>query len=163
MSDLATVDRTLAVLGDPAASLADRIAAYAVAHQWQLRVNRVLRASRDDLIVGMTRDGLNELGPVSIKASAVDPSYPANEPDNWTDAGVQDAMAALRANRDTRGYIRAVPAHLEIDVLALAADVQLGVQAALNLYRELNRRRWRVESARRLSLAVREPRGEAAA
>ncbi len=150
------LDGALGILADPEASLEDRTAAFAILQQVKLRLHRALKASSDDIIIGMERAGLRDLGPVSIKSSAVDPRYVVNEPDNWGDDSVQDALAELRADSRTRPYVRVVPAHLEIDPLALAADVQLGVQAALTLYSELNKRRWRVEVARRLSLAVRE-------
>lgn len=153
-----TLDAALSLLANPDVQLDDRAAAYAVLQQIRLRVDRALKASRDDIIVGMERQGLRSLGPLSVKSSAVDPSYPCNDRDNWEDAGVQDAMNLLRHEAATRPYIRVVPSHFEIDVPALAADVQLGVQAAIDLYRTLNERGWRREEARRLSLAVREPR-----
>lgn len=152
----AVITDALAIVQDPDASLDDRGAMWALLHQIQLRVNRALKASRDDVILGMERAGLKALGPLTIKSTAVDPSYPCNAPENHEDAGVQDAMAELRANPATRAYVKAVPAHLEIDVLTLAHDVQMGVQSAIDLYRMLNEKRWRVEQARRLSLAVRE-------
>ena len=170
MSDLVNVSAPKVAeladeLANPEARLEDRAAAYAVLQQVRLRIDRALKASRDDLIVGMERSGMKSLGPLSIKSAAVDPRYVCNEPENHEDSGIQDAMAAMRADPRTRPYIRVVPAHLEIDPLLLAADVQLGVQAAIDLYRQLNQKRWRVEQARRLSLAVREPgrkEGEAA-
>lgn len=145
-------------LSNPEARMEDRAAAYAVLQQVRLRIDRVLKANRDDLIVGMERDGLKELGPLSIKSAAVDPKYVVNEPENWEDSTIQDALAEIRRDATTRSYVRVIPAHMEIDPLALAADVQLGVQAALDLYRAMNEKRWRTESARRLSLAVREAR-----
>ena len=60
----------------------------------------------------------------------------------------------MRQDKALGHYIRSIPAHFEIDVAALTEDIRLGVDAAIALYRELNRRRWRVEQARRLSLAV---------
>ena len=158
----AVISDAMTSVGDTSLPLEDRAALYALLQQIRLRIDRALKASRDDLIVGMERDGLKELGPLSIKSAAVDPKYVVNEADNWEDATIQDALAELRRDSTTRPYVRAVPSHLEIDALALAADVQLGVQAAIDLYRELNKRRWRVEQARRLSLAVREVKGRAA-
>ena len=67
-------------VADPEASRDDKAAAWAVGHQVQLRINRMLKASRDDLIVSMERDGLKELGPLSIKSSAVDPRYKSTRP-----------------------------------------------------------------------------------
>lgn len=155
----------LSILADDSAGLDDWIAAFAVGQQLRLRMDRALKSRRDDIILAMERDGLKELGPLSIKSAAVDPKYVVNDPDNWEDSTIQDALAELRRDSRTRPYVRVIPAHLEIDPLALAADVQLGVQAAIDLYRAMNEKRWRTESARRLSLAVREvkaPRKEAA-
>ncbi|MCA1572760.1 MAG: hypothetical protein LC798_21200 [Chloroflexi bacterium] len=146
----------LAILADDSAPLEDWVVAFAVGQQLRLRLDRSLKARRDDIIVGMERAGFKHLGPLSIKSTAVDPSYPANAAENHEDAGIQEAMVALRADRATRPYIRSIPAHLEIDVLTLAHDVQMGVQAAIDLYRQLNEKGWRKEEARRLSLAVRE-------
>ena len=147
---------------NPDLPLEDRAGVYAVLHQIQLRINRAIRSAKDDIILGIERQGLKELGPLSIKATAVDPRYDCNMPENWGDEGVQSAMADLWADAATHRYIRSIPAHLEIDVHALAEDVQLGSQVALDLYRMLNEKRWRTEQARRLSLAVREAKGKAA-
>jgi hypothetical protein len=157
------VGDVLDILADDNAALEDWIAAFAVGQQIRLKVDRALKARRDDIIIAMERSGTKALGPLSIKSTAVDPSYPVNSPENHEDATVQDALAALRQRRDTRPYVRAVPQHLEIAVDVLAADVQMGVQAAIDLYRALNDKGWRREEARRLSLAVREPRKKDAA
>jgi len=53
-------------------------------------------------------------------------------------------------------YVRAIPAHLEVDVDRMAEDIRLGVQGAIHLYRALNERGWRKERDRRKSLSVRE-------
>ena len=151
----------LDILADDSASLEDWAAAYAVAQQLRLRLDRSLKSRRDDLIVGMERGGMKSLGPLSIRSSAVDPQYPCNGPENWDDADIQDTLEELSFDPNTRPYVRIIPAHREIAVDVLAQDVQLGVQAAQLLYRELNRKGWRTEAARRLSLAVREPRKDA--
>jgi hypothetical protein len=145
-------------MGDVERPLEDRGAFYAIGQQLRLKLDRALKGSRDDLIVGMERAGLKSMGPLTIRSAAVDPSYPCNAPENWDDADVQDTMEALAQDPNTRAYVRLIPAHREIAVDVLAQDVQLGVQAAQLLYRELNRKGWRTEQARRLSLAVREPR-----
>jgi hypothetical protein len=158
------VGDVLDILADDNASLEDWIAAFAVGQQIRLKVDRALKARRDDIIVAMERSGTKALGPLSIKSTAVDPSYPANDRENWLDASVQDGLAALRERPDTRPYVRIVPAHLEIAVDVLAQDIQLGVATAIELYREMNRRGWRKEAKeRRKSLAVREPRKKDAA
>ena len=161
MSELATyASAKLAELADelsnPEARLEDRAAAYAVLQQVKLRLDRVLKANRDDLIVGMERDGLKELGPLSVKGTAVDPKYVVNDEGNWADSTIQDALKWMRDTEALREYIRHVPEHLEIDVPALVEAMRLGSRTALDLYGEMNRRGWRVEQARRLSLAVRE-------
>jgi hypothetical protein len=156
------VGDVLDILADDSASLEDWIAAFAVGQQVRLKVDRALKARRDDIIVAMERAGQKQLGPLSIKSTAVDPSYPCNSPENHEDATTQDAMQELFKDDVLHHYIRVVPAHMEIAVDVLAADVQMGVQAAIDLYRELNEKGWRKEEARRLSLAVREPRRPAA-
>ena len=151
----------LDILADDTASLDDWAAAYSIAQQLRLRLDRGLKSRRDDLIVGMERGGMKSLGPLTIKSAAVDPLYVCNAPENHEDSTIQDTMAELAQDPTTRAYIRYIPAHREIAVDVLAQDVQLGVQAAQLLYRELNRKGWRTEAARRLSLAVREPRKDA--
>jgi hypothetical protein len=149
------VGDVLDILADDTASLEEWGAAFAIGQQIRLRMDRALKARRDDIIVRMERDGLKALGPLTVKSTAVDPTYPCNERDNWEDATIQDALEALLTDEQTRPYVRRIPHHLEIDVAALAADVQLGVQQAIDLYRQLNEKGWRREEARRLSLAVR--------
>lgn len=145
------------ILADDTAPLPDLAAAYAVAQQLRLRLDRGLKARRDDLIVGMEREGMKSLGPLSIKSAAVDPRYVCNEADNWEDATVQDALAVLRSDPAMRDYVRKVPAHLEVAVERMTEDMRLGVQGAIHLYRALNDHGWRIERDRRKSLAVREP------
>ncbi|MCA1572510.1 MAG: hypothetical protein LC798_19860 [Chloroflexi bacterium] len=155
----------LDILADDSAPIEDWAAAYAIAQQVRLRVDRALKARRDDLIVGMERGGLKSLGPLTVKSAAVDPRYVCNERDNWEDATTQDALAALRRDPATREYVRTIPAHLEVDVDRMTEDMRLGVHGAIHLYRALNDHGWRVERDRRKSLAVREvraPKGEAA-
>ena len=147
----------LDVLSDDTATLEDWAAAFAIGQQVRLRMDRALKARRDDIIVGMERGGLKSLGPLTVRSSAVDPSYPCNARENWDDTMVQDALNELRHHPDTAPYVRVVPAHFEIDVDRLTEDIRLGAQVAIDLYRELNRKGFRREEARRLSLAVREP------
>lgn len=77
---------------DRALAIEDRAALYGVLHQVQLRINRALRAAKDDLIVYLESTGLRELGPLSTKATAIDVKWPANDEANWADATVQEAM-----------------------------------------------------------------------
>lgn len=161
MTDLATIERAahpmvdaLDLLANPATSRDDKAALWAVLHQWQLRINRVLRAEKDALIVSMERDGLRDLGPLSIKSSSIDPAWPCNDEGNWGDAGVQDAMQMLA--KIAPDYIRHVPDHFEIRTAELGKGVVEGDPVARELHAECKRRGWRTEAGRRLSLAVRE-------
>ena len=70
------VGDVLDILSDDSSPIEDRAAAYAIAQQVRLRLDRALKASRDDLIVHMERSGLKSMGPLSVKSTAVDPSYP---------------------------------------------------------------------------------------
>ena len=147
------LDTAMALVTDRERSLEDRTAAYAVLHQAQLRVNRALKAAKDDLVLGI-KDAGGRLGPVSLTWTAFDVHYECNGAGCWEDAMVQDAMRALRDSDATSRYIRAIPGHLEIDVAALSEDLQLGVSAAHDLYAQLREHRWRTEGGRRASLKV---------
>jgi hypothetical protein len=151
-----TLDAALKVLGSSEAALDDRAAAYAVLQQIRLRVDRALKDARDPIIEGMLADGITELGPLSVKFTAVDPSYPVNHRENWEDATVQDTLAELRSDPFLGQYVRSVPYHLEIDVERFAPDVHDKMPAALELWAEMNRRGWRKSKPSRKSLAVRE-------
>ena len=110
-----SLDRYLAILSAPGVPPADRALAYAVLHQVQLRINRRLRPVRDELVEHMVRENMRSMGLVTLRSTSIDPAWPANEPDNWTDAMVQDALTALAADPTTSAYVRRIPAHLEID------------------------------------------------
>lgn len=153
---IARVDSAMGVLADRAQTLENRAAAFAVLHQVQLRVNRALKASRDDIVKGMQSGGLRDLGPLSIKSTAVDPRYECNEEGAWEDDLVQDALRELLGDRELRPYVKAIPKHLEVNVERLIEDLRLGVQAAIVLFAELTDRHFRVERERRYSLTVRE-------
>ncbi len=152
----------IAAVQDRSLPIEDRAALYGVLHQIQLRVNRALRAAKDDIIVHLESTGLRELGPLSVKATAIDVAWPCNDEANWSDATVQDAMAMLA--RIAPDYIREVPFHYEIRTAELGAGVANNDPVARELHREIKVRGWRTEAGRRLSLAVREakPKGEAA-
>lgn len=150
------VDATMRVLVDPESRIEDRAAAYGLLHQVQLRMNRALKAAKDDLIVFLETSGQRELGPLSVASSSIDPEYVCNQPGNWQDSTTQEALEGLRADPDYSEYVRVIPAHLEIDTLRLGADVHAGVLAATQLFAQLKQQGWRREAGRRLSLRVRE-------
>jgi hypothetical protein len=149
----AVADRSLAV--------DDRAAVYAVLHRIQLLINRALRPAKDELIAHLEAHG-GELGPLSLKSTAVDVVYECNLEDNWGDVTIQDAMGMLK--RIAPDYIRHVPEHYEIRTAELGRGIAAGDPVARELHAEMNRRGWRTTGGRRTSLAVREaPTGKKAA
>ena len=146
-------------LANPEATVDDRAAAYSVLHQIQLRINRALRAAKDDLIVHMESNGLRDMGPLSVKATAIDVRWPCNDEGNWADSTVQEAMEQYA--RIAPEYFRHVPDHWEVRTAELGAGVASGDPVAKRLHREMKAHGWRTEEGRRLSLAVREARGAA--
>ena len=155
-TEVVDVVDVLDILADEAASLEDWIAAYAVGQQFRLRIDRGLKSRRDDIIVGLERQGLKEFGPLSVKATAIDVRWPANDEGNWGDSSVQEAMEQYA--KVAPEYFRHVPDHWEIDSAALGAGVAEGDPVAQQLHRECKEKGWRTEVGRRLSLAVREAR-----
>lgn len=149
------VDTALDALSDTALTIEDRVAAYAVVHQVQLRLNRALRKVKDEIIVYLGANGLKELGPVSIKTSAIDVEWPCNVEGNWTDATVQDTIREVLLPIAPE-FIRKVPAHYEIRTAELGHAVHAGDPLAIQMHRELSNRGWRTEAGRRLSLEVKE-------
>lgn len=156
LSESRVIDRALDVVSNSLAVPEDRGAAYALLHQVQLRINRVLRKAKDDLILHMEREGLRSMGPLSVKATAIDPRYPVNDEGNWADAGTQEELEQLA--KIAPDFIRRVPEHFEIRTAELGAAVHAGDPVAIQLYTVCKERRWRVEDGRRLSLAVSEAR-----
>lgn len=157
------LDVALGVLTDPVASPDDKAAAYAALHQVQLRINRALKATKDELIAHMESNGFRDMGPLSVKSTAIDVKWPANDEDNWGDFTVQEAMEVYA--KIAPDYFRHVPEHWEVRTAELGAGVAAGDPAAKRLHRELKEHGWRTEEGRRLSLAVREvkaPQEEAA-
>ena len=152
---IAQVDATLRILADPSVTPDDRAAAYSVIHQVQLRLNRALRAVKDELIIHMEREGLRELGPLSVKATSIDVAWPCNAEGNWIDAQIQDAMALYA--KVAPEYFRHVPEHWEVRTAELGAGVASGDPVARRLHTELKDKGWRTDQGKRLSLAVREP------
>lgn len=150
-----SLDVALEALGDKALTVDDRAAAYGVLHQVQLRINRALKAVRDELILHMERNKLKALGPLTVKSTAIDVCWPCNDPDNWADATVQDTLRDV-VRPITPEFVRYVPQHYEINTTALGEAVHMGDPAALQLHQELKARGWRTEEGRRLSLAVKE-------
>jgi hypothetical protein len=150
------IQEALRRLQDPETPRDDKLALYAVFHQFQLRVNRVLRAEKDGLIAAMEREGLREIGPVFIKASAIDVKWPCNDEGNWADANVQEAMETYA--KIGPEYFRHVPDHWEVRTAELGQGIAEGDPVAKQLHRQMKEHGWRTEEGRRLSLAVKEVR-----
>jgi hypothetical protein len=144
----------LEVVGSRDLTIEDRAASYAVLHQIQLRINRALKAAKDDIIIHIDGNHLKSLGPLSVKATAIDAAYPVNNEGNWGDAGVQEELEAFA--KIAPDFIRKVPEHYEIRTFELGQAVHAGDPLARQLWKECNARGWRTEEGRRLSLAVRE-------
>lgn len=138
----------ITALADPELSIPDRAAVYAVARALKLKLERAIKPVTKELADAMATEGMSQLGPLRLGWRSVDPRYVCNDPDNWTDDGVQDAMRGLAGDPATAPYIRTIPAHFEIDTRALGAAMAIGDEQARTLYNELKSRRWRVEEAR---------------
>jgi hypothetical protein len=156
------------VVQDPEASIEDRAAVYGYLFELQRRINRALgirqkgATAQSEITAHIAASGVEELGPLFIKWEAMDVRYPCNDAENWTDSGIQDAMAAMKGDPTTSDYIRTIPAHLEVDVLALGQAVHDGSATARALFAELKDKGWRTEAGRRAALKVRESRRKAA-
>lgn len=150
------VQDALGLLSDEATPIEDRAALYAAFWNFQIRVNRVLRKAKDPLVVHMETNGLRDMGPLSVKSTAVDVRWPVNDPDNWDDAALQDELEMFA--RMAPDYFRRVPEHWELLTAALGAGVASGDPVAQKLHRHAKEQRWRTESHRNLSLAVKEAR-----
>lgn len=161
MSEITTLATTKVIndamsgLTDPAQSLDNRAAFYALLHQVQLRINRVLRqAKKDGLTEEIVRDHPEGIGPISVAWEAFDVEWPCNAEGNWDDANVQEAMAVMSLIAPE--YIRHIPDHFEINTAALGEAVHLGDPVARQLHTEAKDRGWRTEGGRRAALKVRE-------
>lgn len=144
----------LNALADESTPVDDRAALYGALHQLQLRVNRVLRKARDPLIVHMDTEGLRDMGPLSVKATAIDVTWPCNDAGNWDDATIQDEMATMAAAAPE--YFIHVPDHWEVIPAELGKAVHAGDPVAKQIHRRMSEAGWRREEGRRLSLAVKE-------
>jgi len=137
----------------------NRAALYAVLYALQLKINRALRSAKSDLAYRMYIDHLTQAGQLRLKHVARKVVWPVNEELNWTSDEIQEALRGLRNDPLTRPFVRFIPAHLEINTVALAAALHGELaspdaegrgpealqESARRLYREMNARRWRRE------------------
>ena len=148
----------LDILADDSASVEDKGAAYAIGaaivREIQRGLGTYIRSGptpKSELTEHLVRNG-GQLGPLYLGWESFDVSYPINDAANWTDAQAQSDLESL-----PREFVRAVPAHLEVDVPALGAAVHEGSAEAKAVWDFLKARRYRVEGGKRAVLKVREP------
>lgn len=141
------IQDALTLLADESTPVEDRAALWATLHQAQLRINRVLRKSKDALIVHMEGNGLKEMGPLSVKATAFDVEWPVNDPGNWEDAQLQDELAMFA--RLAPDYITRVPEHWQLETAALGTGLVNNDPVAVKLHRHAKDAGWRREGGRR--------------
>jgi hypothetical protein len=153
-SGLPALDLLLEQLGDPATPIEDRAAIYGLVARLRRVLHRALTGQRDGLILWLEREGLEQFGPLRLKATSVGVAWPCNQPGNWNDADIQAALAELAGQPATSDYVKRIPAHLEMDTTALGADVHAGISAARQLWQEMKARGWRTEEGKALSLEV---------
>ncbi len=133
----------IAALRDPVTPRNDRAAYVAVLGRIRLELDRVLKPARLRLAEEMRTDGVKRLGILTLKEKPADVVWICNDPDNWTDAGIQDALDDLLDDPDRRQYVNRIPDHLELDYLAVVADMRAGSDAAASLYRAADAAGWR--------------------
>lgn len=155
ITSLRAVNDALAGLVDREQPVTDRAAFFALLHQVQLRINRVLRqAKKEGLVEELVRDYPDGIGPISIKWEPFDVEWPCNDEGNWEDDSVQGAMEVY--SKVAPEYFRLVPEHWEIDTAALGEAVHLGDPVARTLHTECKDRGWRTEGGRRAAIKVKE-------
>jgi hypothetical protein len=153
------IDTALEVIADPRAPAETRGALYAILYQLQRNVRRSLgigirsgATPQAELLAHMERNGLQRMGPLSVRATPFDVTWPVNHPDNWADYGLQDELAQFA--KMAPDYIRRVPEHYELDTAALGEGIGANDPVAVKLHRHASASGWRREGGRRLSLAV---------
>jgi hypothetical protein len=147
-------EAALSAVGDSRRDVNDRAALYAALYALRRRITKALDPVRGELAEHMARGQLRRLGPLALSSTSIDPAYPCNEPDNWTDYGVQDAMRELADDPATAPYVRHIPEHFEIATVELAAGVVREDPVALRLLHSLKARHWRTEAGRSLGIRV---------
>jgi hypothetical protein len=153
---LDSINTALKQVGDSGLPLEVRGHLYAKLRVLKLRLERALRPITNELTEAMVREGAKEYGPLWLTWRAIDVRWPVNDPGNWEDDGVREYLEAKRADPASRPFIRAVPAHLEVDTAALGEAVHTGDPAAQAFHRELKDRGLRTEQGKTASLSVRE-------
>ena len=176
MNDITTlatpkvINEALAKVQDSSVPIEDRAAMYGLLYEIKRRIDRALgtytrkgptaKAELQAHLAGLEGE---QLGPLYLAWESFDVTWPANDPENWTDYGVQEELALIK--QIAPGFVRAIPAHLELDTAALGEAVHAGDPVALQIHKQCKERGWRKEGGKRAVLKVREataPKGKAA-
>lgn len=155
------VKQALAHVQDTSLPIEKRAKSYAALRVLKLQIDRAIREPGRELqallaeLAAQHGDHV-QYGPLRLKWSAVNVSWPVNDRGNWQDAGVQQLLRSWRSALGEEGesIIVDVPEHLEVDTKALGAAVHERRPAARAFWDELNEQRLRVEEARRASVEV---------
>lgn len=153
----AAIDAALDAVASHEHPIEDRAALYAALYALRRRISAALAPVRIELAHHFANTSTRRLGPISAASESFGVAWPCNDPGNWADAGVQDALADLARRSDTAPYVRQVPAHFEIDTAALGAGYAAGDPAAMRLHRSLSDRGWRTAEGTKPGIRVAVP------
>lgn len=162
------LEAALAQVQDTSVAIEDRAALYGLLYEVKRRIDRALGTyirkgptAKAELAAHLATLEGEQLGPLYLGWESFDVTWPCNDPENWTDYGVQEELALIQ--QIAPEFVRAIPAHLELDTAALGEAVHMGDPAALQLHKQCKERGWRREGGKRAVLKVREtPREKAA-
>jgi len=156
-----SVQAALVKVADPTVVPEDRAALYAILYDLQRRIRRGLgigirsaATPQVELLTYMERNDMRAMGPLSIRATPFDVTWPVNDPENWVDYGLQDELAQFA--KIAPDYIVKVPEHYELASAALGEGVANNDPVAQQLHKHAKQAGWRREGGRRLSLAVKD-------
>ena len=162
--DVREVKQALSHVSDSSIPIEQRAQSYAALRVLKLSIDRATRDAGKELqavLAQLAAEQGNDrvtYGPLRLKWSAFDVSWPVNDPGNWIDDGVQqllhDWRAALGDVPGDEAIIVDVPAHLEVNTRALGSAVHAGIRSARAFWTELNEQGLRKEEGRRASLEV---------
>lgn len=166
MSELAVPD-ALEIVTDTSRPIEERAPAYAILRRIRLEIDRAIKPVGREIQEAMASVQATEWGPIRLSWKAIDPKYPANDPGNWGDDGVQSVLSEWAANPryqspDGTAWVQRIPAHCEINTAALGAAIAAGDPAARELYGLIKDHGFRTEQGRAATITVVEPRRKAA-
>ena len=155
------IDHAMAAIRDPNVPMEDKAAMYGLLVTIVRRINKAMGTyirsgptPKSELAAHLATLEGEELGPLYLGWESFDVTWPANDPENWTDYGVQEELALIK--QITPEFVRSIPAHLELDTAALGEAVHNGDPAAIQLHRQCKEKGWRREGGKRAVLKVRE-------